>query len=85
VFDLGLQELVVIFVVALLVFGPKKLPELARAMGKGVAQLKRAMSDIKSEVDAEVADIEKDVNNEIPSWKGEDQPPLDEVSGASDK
>ncbi|NIR25464.1 MAG: twin-arginine translocase TatA/TatE family subunit, partial [Gammaproteobacteria bacterium] len=33
-FDLGIQELVVIFVVALLVFGPKRLPELARTMGK---------------------------------------------------
>lgn len=73
-FDLGLQELVVIFVIALLVFGPRKLPELARTMGKGVAQLKKAMSDVKSEVDAEVAGLEKEVKNEMPSWKGEEQP-----------
>ena len=53
-FDLGIQELVVIFVVALLVFGPKRLPELARNMGKGVAQLKKAMFDIRHEIDQEV-------------------------------
>lgn len=84
-FDLGLQELVVIFVVALLVFGPKKLPELARTMGKGVAQLKRAMSDIKSEVDEEVDTIEKDIKSEIPSMKGEETTSRDEADSFRDK
>ena len=40
-FDIGIQELIVIFLVALFVFGPDKLPELARNIGKLVAQLKR--------------------------------------------
>ncbi len=56
-FDLGIQELIVIFVVALLVFGPKRLPELARTMGKGVAELKKAMFDIRREIDDEVGGI----------------------------
>jgi Tat protein translocase TatB subunit len=85
VFDLGLQELVVIFVVALLVFGPKKLPELARAMGKGFAQLKRAMSDLKSEVDTEMDAVEKDVKSNIPSFKDEDLTSRDEAEGSKDK
>ncbi len=58
-FDLGIQELVVIFVVALLVFGPKRLPELARTMGKGVAELKKAMFDIRHEIDQEVGGVTK--------------------------
>lgn len=56
-FDLGIQELIVIFVVALLVFGPNRLPELGRSLGKGIAELKRAMQGIKEQVDAEMHDI----------------------------
>ena len=58
-FDLGIQELVVIFIVALLVFGPKRLPELAKNMGKGVAELKKAMFDIRREIDQEVGGVTK--------------------------
>lgn len=49
-FDLGMQELIVIFLVALLVFGPKRLPELGRTLGKGISELKKAMFDVKKEV-----------------------------------
>jgi sec-independent protein translocase protein TatB len=69
VLDLGTQELIVIFIVALLVVGPKKLPELARKMGKGVSHLKSAMSDIKSEVDREMNAVDEDIVKDIPSWK----------------
>ncbi len=58
-FDLGIQELIVIFAVALMVFGPKRLPELARNLGKGVAELKKAMFDIRREIDEEVGGVAK--------------------------
>jgi Tat protein translocase TatB subunit len=68
--DLGMQELVVIFVVALVVFGPKRLPELARALGKGVGQARKAIFDIKSEVEKEVTSEENvQVNPDVPSLK----------------
>ncbi len=60
-FDLGIQELVLIFVVALLVFGPKRLPEIAHAMGKGIAEMKKALSGVKDQIDAELHDV-KDIN-----------------------
>lgn len=56
-FDLGIQELIVIFIVALLVFGPKRLPELGRTLGKGLAELKKAMQGVKEQMDVEMREI----------------------------
>ncbi len=64
-FDLGWQELAVIFIVALLVFGPEKLPELARAMGKGVAELKRSLQGVKEQIDEEMEEFKEPLREEI--------------------
>jgi TatA/E family protein of Tat protein translocase len=61
-FDLGIQELIVIFVVALLVFGPKRLPELGRTLGKAMGDLRRAMHGVKEQVDAEMRDLKYPVS-----------------------
>ncbi len=63
-FDLGMQELIVIFIVALLVFGPRRLPELGRTLGKGIAELKRAMHGIKEQVDAELREVKPAISVE---------------------
>lgn len=49
--QIGPLEILVVGVLALLVFGPEKLPEMARSLGKGLTQLKRMASDAKSEFD----------------------------------
>jgi Tat protein translocase TatB subunit len=49
-FGIGMPELMVILVVALIVLGPKRLPEIARALGKGLAEFRRATSDINEEL-----------------------------------
>ncbi len=54
-FGLGMQELIVIFVIALLIFGPKKLPELGRSLGRGLAEFKRASEELKEGLAAELA------------------------------
>jgi len=46
-FGIGMPELIVIFIVALLVFGPKKLPDLGKALGRGLAEFKRASEELK--------------------------------------
>jgi Tat protein translocase TatB subunit len=52
-FGIGMPELIVIFVIALIFIGPKKLPDLARALGKGMAEFRKATSDIKANLDVE--------------------------------
>ena len=52
--SIGGPELVLIFVVALLVFGPRKLPELGRAVGRGLAEFRKAAADLKETLDTEV-------------------------------
>jgi TatA/E family protein of Tat protein translocase len=51
---IGMPELILIFLVALLVFGPKKLPELGRSLGKGIAEFKRASDDLKRTIEDEI-------------------------------
>ena len=51
---LGVPELIVIFVVALLVFGPRKLPELGRSLGKGLSEFKRASNDLRNTLEEEI-------------------------------
>lgn len=50
-FGIGPTELIVILVIALLVLGPKRLPELAAGLGKGLAEFRRATADINAELD----------------------------------
>lgn len=61
-FGLGLPELIVIFVIALVVFGPKKLPELGKALGRGIAEFKRATDEVKSTIETEVRAAESTID-----------------------
>jgi TatA/E family protein of Tat protein translocase len=58
---IGVPELIIIFVVALIVFGPRKLPELGKSLGKGLAEFRRASNELKSTIEEEVRAIEADV------------------------
>ena len=57
---IGIQEIAVILVVALLVFGPKKLPELGRSLGRTLAEFRRASNEIKHSIKKELDEPDRD-------------------------
>lgn len=72
--SLGMQEIIVIFIIALIVFGPRKLPEIGKSIGKGLQEFKRASNDLKRTWEEEVqlekekesiSSILKDTSDEI--------------------
>lgn len=74
-FGIGMPELIIILVIALIVIGPKKLPDLAKALGKGMAEFRKATNDIKEQLDIQsVEDEFKEMEEEI----------ADSVSGSID-
>ena len=60
--SLGMQEIIVIFIIALIIFGPRKLPELGKTLGKGLSEFKKASNDLKKAWEDEV-ELEKEKNS----------------------
>jgi len=56
----GVQEMIVIFLVALLLFGPKKLPELGKSIGKAITEFRRAQSELKATFESHMRELEKE-------------------------
>ena len=76
-FGIGMPELLVILVVALLVLGPKRLPEVARSLGRGMAEFRRASSDLRSTLTAAI--------EEPPAKEPEKKPAPDAAAPATDR
>jgi sec-independent protein translocase protein TatB len=72
---MSFSETIFLFLLALVVFGPKKLPEIARQAGKLLAELRRASNEFKSQIETEIAHLEVEKKQEI-------LPPLSPPQGA---
>lgn len=72
-FGIGLPELLIIMVIALIVIGPSKLPDLAKALGKGMAEFRKATQEIKNslDMDEDIQEVKKDL---VDSVSGLDEP-----------
>jgi TatA/E family protein of Tat protein translocase len=55
---IGIQEMILILVIALVIFGPKRLPELGRSIGKTLAEFRRASNEIKHNIEKELEETE---------------------------
>ena len=64
-FNLGFPELVVVFTLALLLFGPRKLPEIGRSLGKSLNEFKKATNDLKTTWETEVVAEEQDLRRTL--------------------
>jgi TatA/E family protein of Tat protein translocase len=61
--SIGGPELILIFVVALLIFGPRKLPELGKVIGKGLAEFRKASTDLRQTLETEIARSEPTISH----------------------
>ena len=64
-FDIGFQELVMIFIVAILIIGPKKLPEFGKTLGKWIVEIKKGINSVKADVETEIHEANKKLNEDV--------------------
>lgn len=80
-FDVGLSELLVIGLVALIVLGPKRLPEMARAAGRWTARIRRFVSEVKSDFDRELHNAELSELRKLKQELDETRHVMEDASG----
>jgi sec-independent protein translocase protein TatA len=83
--SIGPAELILIFVIALLVFGPKKLPEIGRSVGKALREFKKTSEEIKGRIEeeieaSEIKDIRKDIQSGVDGIKSEVKSFTDDIT-----
>lgn len=67
-FGIGLQELLLIMVVALIVLGPQRLPEVARSLGKFYREIKGSVDEVKSSITKDIASVKEIQKENIPLY-----------------
>ena len=73
-FGIGMPEILVILVVALIIIGPKKLPDIAKALGKGLSEFRRATDDVKETLNVdEIKDEIDDIKDSLVYGKDEEK------------
>ena len=76
--SIGMPELIIIFVIALIIFGPRKLPELGRSLGKSLAEFKKASNELRNTLEEEIR-VEEQKDKE----KAATPPPASTVASSS--
>jgi sec-independent protein translocase protein TatA len=81
---IGMPELIIIFVIALIIFGPRKLPDLGKSLGRSLAEFKRASNDLRHTLEEEirVEETRQDSPKAKSSTEATETPPKSDESGA---
>ena len=79
--SIGMPELIIIFVIALIIFGPRKLPELGKSLGRSLSEFKRASNELRSTLEEEIK-IEDSQDNESTQSKSTDESAIKPPSGS---
>jgi TatA/E family protein of Tat protein translocase len=80
--NLGMPELIMIMVLALLLFGPKKLPEIGRTVGKALGEFKRASNDLKRSIEDEMNQVKEGIDPMSSDPPKPEPPALTPAAGA---
>jgi|ERR1700757_1092468 TatA/E family protein of Tat protein translocase len=78
--NLGFSEMLFLFFLALIIFGPKKLPEIGRQIGKALNEFKRASNEFRSQIETEIANLERETTPQI---LPPDRPPQQTVASGT--
>ena len=85
---IGMPELVIILVIALIVFGPRKLPELGRSLGRSIGEFKRASNELRNTLDEEIrmeeqknAERQRVESERRPEQRADDEPGVPRHTG----
>ncbi len=84
-FGIGMPELIVILVILLIVIGPQKLPDLARSLGKGLAEFKRATEDFKHNVEETAREQEEKEKEKVAQQSAHAEQGGEAVKGEEEK
>lgn len=79
--NLGFPEMIFIFIGALILFGPKKLPEIGRQIGKALNEFKRASNEFKAQIETEIANLERETTT--PQYLPPVEPPRGTVTSGT--
>jgi len=74
-FGIGVPELIIIFIIALIVIGPQKLPDIAKALGKAFAEFKKATEEIKNSVKDDIEKTTGSLSESLKEVKAANSPP----------
>ena len=80
--SIGMPELIIILVIALIIFGPRKLPELGKSLGKSINEFKRASADLQNTLEQEIK-LEEQKERVTPPPASQPSPMVDEAPSVS--
>ena len=81
--SVGMPELIIILVIALMVFGPRRLPELGKAVGQTINEFKKGANGLRARLDAEIEQDQQQTNDVFSEkWKSYDQSPARKSAAA---